>query len=199
MNSEASTQPGIIKLDIGCFDTRNNLPNNSRRTNTESDFLKAFETAYLRKVRKHGITANEFGFSIYGRADFIWIAWKPDPHCGDFSALGLEKRLKRHKLVAFEAKIRDWKKGFQQAFRYKYFADQSILVMPNNLLQPAISHIEIFRTNNIGLWGFEAESGKIHEHHTPSRNKPFCEEAKGLAIKKISINLNSFNTINNPS
>ena len=40
-----------------------------------------------------------------------------------------------HKIIAIEAKLSDWKNGFYQALRYRYFANQSYLAIKNGYIK----------------------------------------------------------------
>ena len=57
----------------------------------------------------------------------------------------MEKQLSRRQLFAFEAKIKDWQRALQQAFRYRYFADKSIVVMPLANAARAIDNLAVFK------------------------------------------------------
>jgi len=52
-------------------------------------------------------------------------------------------------VIAIEAKIRDWKRGFIQANRYKFFADKVYLAVP-----PEVAHLvdkKLLERHNVGL------------------------------------------------
>ncbi|GAH56699.1 unnamed protein product, partial [marine sediment metagenome] len=50
---------------------------------------------------------------------------------------------------AIEAKLKDWKRGSLQAYRYKSFAHKSYLVVPNEI--ESLVEKTFFKKNNIGL------------------------------------------------
>lgn len=174
------------RLKLDCFNSRKNFPDRIARKRGEANFLRAFERAYTERHRQQGIAASEFALQHFGRADLVWIAWDPNGIGEDFSALALHKRLRRRKLVAFEAKLKDWKKGLQQAFRYRYFADKSVLVMPAEAIRAALTNLAQFEDLEVGLWGFDKQSGRITEHFSPNRAKAMSRDAREDAISLIT-------------
>jgi hypothetical protein len=64
-------------------------------------------------------------------------------------------------VVAVEAKLKDWKRGFYQANRYKAFADKVYVAIP-----PQAEHLvnkKILRDFNVGLIVFDLETGTKRE------------------------------------
>jgi len=56
-----------------------------------------------------------------------------------------------HRVIAFEAKLRNWKEALIQAKTYLKFADQSNVVLPEKYSNPAIKAASHFLKNGIGL------------------------------------------------
>ncbi|MBJ9591059.1 MULTISPECIES: hypothetical protein [Burkholderia cepacia complex] len=54
-------------------------------------------------------------------------------------------------LVAFEAKLSDWRRATHQAYRNTMYARHAYVVMPERAAQRALAHPEIFSTYKIGL------------------------------------------------
>ncbi len=52
-------------------------------------------------------------------------------------------------LISIEAKIKDWKKGFYQAMRYKYFSNMSFLAISAEYLHRV--NLGLLKSNNVGL------------------------------------------------
>ncbi|MEQ1750282.1 MAG: hypothetical protein ABL974_12715 [Prosthecobacter sp.] len=136
------------------------------------------------------MAAGEFALGGFGVADLVWIAWRPQPDAEEFSALSLEKQLSRRHLFAFEAKIKDWQRALQQAFRYRYFADKAIVVMPVANAARALDHLDTFREMQVGLWTFDQSKSVIREHFTPTRTKALNDSARQKAIKVLSSKFN---------
>src|ERR1700731_912392 len=140
--------------------TRRNLPGVVSRKRGESNFLRAFERAYLNKEVRRGIAGREFAIEGFGRADLIWMAWTRKDGVGDFSALELRKKIR---LTAVEAKLTDWRKGLLQAYRYRYFADRSLLVVPRALSTTIKGYLPTFRRLRVGVWCFDSTTGHIQK------------------------------------
>lgn len=176
--------PRVIRF--GAHNTRRNLPAASASKRGESNFLARFERAYFAQetgLSGHEFAAGrEFGLDGYGRADVLWIAWKKTPDSSDFSALALSKRIH---VTAVEAKLKDWRKGLQQASRYRYFANRALLVLPPDTARIALGFLETFRSLNVGLWEFDAATGRIIKHTTPRVRRALSRKARQKAIEII--------------
>lgn len=162
---------------------RRNLPVFTSRKRTESNFLRAFERAYFSKAQKKGVAKSDFDLPGYGIADLVWISWKSSRNEHEGTAIECKKKPMR--VLAFEMKIKDWRGALQQAFRYSYFADQSIVVLP-----PATAHIasgfkDEFRILGIGLWSFDSKSGLIRTLIAPRRKKARSHVAREKAIASL--------------
>jgi hypothetical protein len=181
--------PRIIRF--GSHNTRRNLPAASSAKRGESNFLARFERAYFEQeigFPDHELVAGrEFGLDGYGRADVLWIAWKPTLSPADFSALTLSKRIQ---VTAIEAKLKDWRKGLQQAARYRYFANRALLVLPPDTARIANSYLTTFRELNVGLWEFDPETARIIKHTTPRQRRALNERARERAVQIIHRHLN---------
>lgn len=179
----------VHHLRAASFNTRRNLPAGVGRKRGESNFLRAFERAYFAR-HLSGMAAGEFALVGFGVADLVWIAWKPQRDTEEFSALSLERQLARRRLFAFEAKIKDWQRALQQAFRYRYFADKAIVVMPAANATRALAHLDTFKEMQVGLWTFDSSKNVIREHFTPSRVKALNDSARQKAIKVLTSKFN---------
>jgi hypothetical protein len=170
-------------LTFSRFIPRKNLPSQVAAKRGESNFARAFERTYLEQVGKNGMGGSEFGLADFGIADFIWISWYPDG--ASSSAVALAQRLNKQKLYAFELKLTDWRKGLTQAFRYGYFADQSVLVLPQkSAAKIAKANLYRFKELHVGLWIFDGDKKKIQKLYTP-RSKARSPLAKQKAIQMI--------------
>jgi len=70
----------------------------------------------------------------YGIPDLITFAWSTDQNQAPVLSLeALRQKLQRQQLTAFELKLRDRRKGIVQAYRYRYFCDRSIVVLPGHV------------------------------------------------------------------
>lgn len=179
----------VRKLTFNGQDTRKNLPNSTKRG--ETNFLAKFERAFFAaEVAKQGerklAAGREFTVDGYGRADVLFLAWKETPDAEDFRALAL----KSLRITAFEAKMKDWRKGLSQASRYKHFANRSILVLPPETASTALNFLQTFRDLNVGLWEFDPTTDRIIRHCTPMIRKPRNKAAWEKAMHQLRQKLN---------
>jgi len=182
--------PAVQRLSFKAQNTRKNFGNAAARKRGEANFMRAFEQAYFERAKTEGIAAGEFSLAGFGVADLVWIGWTPEPNASEFTALALERQMKRRLLHAFEGKLKDWRRALQQAFRYRYFADKAIVVMPRQNAGAALANLEAFRHASVGFWSFDSASGAIREHYTPSRIRAFSPEAREKAIRMLSSQVN---------
>ena len=147
-------------------DPRRNLPPELGRKRAEANFVIKFMEAYLKLSVGGGLGGKDFALSGFGIADFVWIAWREAAGGIEGSALTLERlkaRIVKHKLTAFEMKLTDWRKGLSQAYRYGFFADRAILVLPPNTAATAAKSKSLFQQLGVGLWSFDSGSGRIRK------------------------------------
>ncbi len=168
---------------------RRNLPAQIARKRGESNFVCAFARAYIASIAPHGIGGSEFSLSGYGIADFIWLAWRHSAAGDEGTAISAEKiknELGRQKLSAFEMKLSDWRKGLSQAYRYSYFADVAILVLPPETAKLARAEISIFRKLGVGLWSFDKAANKISKLFTPDNSSARNAKAREKALDALT-------------
>ncbi len=152
--------------------------------------MRAFERTYFARFAASGLAAGEFSLAGFGVADLVWIGWAAGAEQKDFTALALEKQLSRRHIYAFEGKLKDWRRGLQQAFRYRYFADKAIVVMPFENAEAALANLDSFKLSSVGLWTFNVATEAIREHYTPTRVKAFSIKAREKAIRLLSSKIN---------
>jgi hypothetical protein len=174
-------------FDFGVRLPRRNLPLSSRRKRGESNFVSAFSKAYLSSLAQQGIGGRDFALSGFGIADFIWYAWQ---HFSSKDGTALSVRnakaeIALHKLNAFEMKLTDWRKGLAQAYRYSYFSDLSVLVLPPKVAKIAQAEVKLFRKLKVGLWEFDSNRLKIRKLFTPRNGKPRNARAKAKAVESL--------------
>ena len=173
-------------VEFGSQDTSRNLPRTAARKTSELNFLRKFERSYIAEELGIAIAGREFALEGFGRADLVWLAWAADAASDDFTALALKKRVR---LTAIEAKISDWRKGLQQAFRYRYFAHRSLLVLPMETAAVAARFINTFRRLRVALWGFDTKTGRLRKWFTPRCSQPISSAALQKALHVIESSL----------
>ena len=58
-------------------------------------------------------------------------------------------------LIAFEAKLSDWRRAANQAYRNTVFAKTAYVVMPASKAKAAAKHRSVFEGYGVGLCGFD--------------------------------------------
>lgn len=91
---------------------------------------------------------------------------------------------------AFEVKLSDWRKGLMQAYRYRFFADASILVMPDDKKHLVEPFLATFRQLNVGFWAFNGSTEAIDKVYTPRPQRPALtaqrRKAAATALKTVT-------------
>lgn len=89
------------------------------------------------------------------------------------------------KLIAIEAKLKDWKQGILQARRYKSYTDECYLAILSRYEENIdYSYLDKF---GIGLILFNEKNGDIWTKQKPSKNTllSFYEDAMGIFAKEL--------------
>ena len=74
-------------------------------------------------------------------------------------------------VISIELKLKNWKQGIIQAFRYKNFSNDVYLILDNENIKPALKGIEKLKKYNVGLASFDTNKN-LYIHYTPSPEKP---------------------------
>ena len=88
------------------------------------------------------------------------------------------------KNFAIEAKLKDWKRALKQAYRYKWFAEYSFVVLDDHYSKPAIKNINIFKKYNVGLASVST-TGKITRHFNPRPESPLDPKMRMLFSEQV--------------
>jgi len=75
------------------------------------------------------------------------------------------------KSIAIEVKLKNWRRALMQAYRYKWFADYSYVVLDHAHINPALKNIDLFKKYNIGLISLTSD-GKSYSHISPKKENP---------------------------
>lgn len=84
-------------------------------------------------------------------------------------------------VIAIEAKLQDWRRGFIQANRYKSFADKVYLAIPECYLHRV--NRELLISQNIGLIALSDDTKTIKEEIKPSKNMLFVEDKRNYVAE----------------
>lgn len=77
---------------------------------------------------------------------------------------GLVDVLARHRrktLVAFEAKLDNWKRAFHQAYRSTAYANKSYVIVPTHVAARALRDRDEFELRGVGLCSFDGKSVRV--------------------------------------
>lgn len=86
--------------------------------------------------------------------------------------------------LAIELKLKDWKGGLYQAYRYKWFSDISYLALYSPFSQQAKKNIHLFKEHNVGLIEiFDNESLRVI--FRPKIEKPFSKNYRAIANENL--------------
>lgn len=163
-------------IRFGAFNPRQNLPPSVARKMGEANFVAAFQRGFTAERKGQGVGGRHFELAGYGIADFVWM---------DFGrrAGGMASK---PVLIAFEMKLKDWRRALSQAYRYSYFSDCAIVVLPADVADKAQEYLYVFRCLGIGLWSYEAKSQNIEMLFTPTGTKAKNPVAHEKALNQIS-------------
>lgn len=172
---------------------QSNLPAIRAGSVSESTFAAAFAKSYwLSASRMHSGTsrtqmcfAREIPVNGLGIADLVTVAWNPTQMHQFPTHRDAVPEMNLSTVRAFELKLENWKKGLMQAYRYKFFSDSSILVLPNSNLTAALKSIDVFAQLRVGLWSYNMETGCIRSYLTPRPARPEDNKHRMIAILRV--------------
>ncbi|MNY35700.1 hypothetical protein D3C86_1701280 [compost metagenome] len=85
---------------------------------------------------------------------------------------------------AIEAKLKDWKRALKQAYRYRWFAEYSFVVLDSYHSRAALKNLDVFEKYNVGLASISTD-GILHRHFNPKRKTPFDRKMQILFSEKV--------------
>ena len=173
------------EIRFNSYNTRRNLPVEIRRRRGESNFLGAFVRAMLQEVPLPCAYGRNFPVPGCGVADLVM--------CELPGGIDQGVRLVDLYLSAFELKLSDWKKALQQAYRYKYYADLSIVVLPARTADRAVQSSMLFEALGVGLWTLDTSTGIIHKHVVAVKSEgPLNTGKRDRALSRLRARLAHF-------
>lgn len=85
---------------------------------------------------------------------------------------------------AIEVKLKDWKRALKQAYRYKWFAEYSFVVLDSHYNKAALKNLDLFIKYNVGLASISRE-GVMQRHYSPKRQEPIDIKMQMLFSEKL--------------
>lgn len=70
-------------------------------------------------------------------------------------------RDRKNNLIAFEAKLKDWKRAFFQAYRNTAYANRTYILLPRKEAEKAMRYREDFELRGIGLCSMDGEGLQV--------------------------------------
>ncbi len=92
--------------------------------------------------------------------------------------------------IAIEAKLKNWKRALEQAYRYKWFSSKSYVILPDSNINPALAQIELFKKLEVGLASLSIQDG-IKIHYKPKPSIPYSSKMYKLLNERAITNLSS--------
>lgn len=163
-------------IDFKTFNPRRNLPPAVARKRGEANFVGAFQREFTSERKGQGVGGRHFELAGYGIADFVWMDYGQ-------KAKGTARE---PVLTSFEMKMKDWRRALSQAYRYSYFADRSIVVVPTEIADKAQGYLHVFERLGIGLWSYDPKAENIDMRFTPPKTKAKSPAAREKALARIS-------------
>lgn len=156
----------------------------------EDRFTIAFARSYIEGLALKDpdteiACARQVTVNGYGIADLVAVAWRQKTAPGKNRAASHATDFRGARIRAFEIKLSDWRRGMVQAHRYRYFADVAILVLPEERCASALPYMDTFRKIHVGLWGYDAASGRILAHYTPRPSVPLAPKYRAHAFQQV--------------
>lgn len=178
-------------LRFGNRDPRRNLPESTGRKRGESNFVGAFERTFFKSNVTPGIAGRQFAFPGFGIADYVWVPLLRTHRIARVPQTArLEHLFIKAPLTAFEMKLQNWRRALNQAYRYSYFADRSIVVLPKDRIDRIGNDLRLFQLMGIGLWSLDVKESKIRKLFTPPRSiRAKNERAREKAFRLIGSRL----------
>ena len=154
-------------------------------------FSKTYDSTYQKAhpgtPKLHRLFVHEVPVNGLGIADLVTVSWEGRMSswaCDEVPSVD-EFLSERPTVRAFEVKLSDWRKGLMQAHRYKFFADASILLVPESKLGCAMDYLETFRALRVGLWGYDDGTSRITRVFTPRPKRPSFSSHRKDAISRV--------------
>ena len=183
----------VIIPKVRFAEPRRNLPGYKGVATTEDRFTIAFARAYLRQVSELHHKANydslafarEVSVNGYGIADIFAVAWLALPN-ETFPNTEAFAEVVHPCTRAFECKLGDWRRAVSQALRYRFFAHQAMVVLPESSCANALPFLNTFKKIHIGLWSYSTETDRIRAHYTPRPATPISKRWHLHAIHAVA-------------
>lgn len=135
---------------------------------SEAEMSKCFRNFFVPKVKNAEIYWVEELEGLFGVPDYVFLK------------LAGERVLY---VVALELKLRSWKRGLRQAFKYRNFSNESYLVLDKSHIAAAYKNIDEFKRANVGLATLD-KNGDLELLFMPRPSIPFSIDFSNRMLQK---------------
>lgn len=135
---------------------------------SEAEMSECFRNFFTPKAKQAEIYWVEELEGLFGVPDFVFLKMA---------------RQRVLYVVALELKLRNWKQGLRQAFKYRNFSNESYLVLDKTQVAMANQNIAEFKRANIGLATFH-KNGEFDLVFSPRPSAPFSLDFSYRMLQK---------------
>lgn len=136
---------------------------------SEAEMSSRFRDSFAAPITFEGLTWVDELDGVFGIPDYV-------------VAKATEHRVLY--VVSFELKLRNWKRGLVQVFRYRSFSNEVFLVLDHAHISPAVGSLNQFIRANVGLASYNQDR-EFHVHWAPQSSVPFSGDFSERAVRKF--------------
>ncbi|MDA3886359.1 MAG: hypothetical protein PF638_12260 [Candidatus Delongbacteria bacterium] len=144
---------------------------------TEKEMSKIFKKFYKDEFKSSNVDYIEECKGLFGIPDGLLVE---------------KEKNELKNIVAIELKLKNWKRALIQAFKYKSFANNSIVVIDANYMHRALKNIDEFKRYKIGLASFSKDKDFVI-HYLPETTSPFSASYQAVIVNNIKRRRNKSN------
>lgn len=124
---------------------------------TESEMSLKFKNFLLSLLKNTNVELFHEFTGLFGIPDYLLVE---------------RNNTKVEHIISFELKLRNWRKGLKQAFKYRSFSNEVFVIIDVSNLQLALNNFRYFSKYNIGLGSFD-DSSHFKIYYYPGKAFPY--------------------------
>lgn len=105
----------------------------------------------------------------------------------DVVLLARKMQLNEAPSIAIEAKLKNWKRALNQAYRYKCFANVSFVCIPEVNIAPAVAGLDQFKKLGVGLFSLNADNQAKFFYKPRQRRADNSQMRTELGLSMLSV------------
>lgn len=137
---------------------------------TELEMSKLFRDFIFSNINDKDITILQEFSGLFGRPDYLII----EKEAGAVQYV-----------ISIELKLKNWRKGLDQAFKYRSFSNLSLVVIDEAQVNLLENVLEEFKHYNIGLGVFN-KNGQFKILYLPDYEQPYSVHLVNKMLNKLS-------------